>query len=519
MGNRTAVTVKDNKQRLVEQRNYAYNESNQIVTESIKSGYHPDYELIEYINDVNREYTEVLVEKDYRGRTDTSHIYGADRLSFDHRNGYTGYYLYDPRGSVTGITTEWGDIYQSYCYDVFGNITYGTPEYENEYTYNGESYNPNIKSQYLRARYYDVVTASFLTEDSYLGNINEPLTLNRYSYCIGNPENYADPSGHMVTAGVGAVVGGIVGLVAGTVGEVVKAVEAKGNGQEYDWTRGAFNVLNSTVSGVVGGAVAGATLNPALAGAAAGLIGGAAGGAVGAAVAPISYTARSVLQMTAIEVAQSVSSTAAGTVAYGVTQRALNGIETTPDDVERELVQGIQFGLLGYGVNTAVNAGVNRWNNSRTNTAIRNSQSQALKNAQTEGCENKSGSTSRYDRTGYQSNGRSNNLFGRDRSTRRTTNLTEWRRSIGKQDIHNEMRLFLGDDYVKVDSGKWRSLDGTRQFRVKPDDYLGNHGIGQPTVPNTPHVHFEFLTPRSNGNGFDVKKIFMYLLSDWRMEL
>ncbi len=120
--------------------------------------------------------------------------------------------------------------------------------------------------------------------------------------------------------------------------------------------------------------------------------------------------------------------------------------------------------------------------------------------------ENESDSSSRYDRTGYQSNGRSNNLFGRDRSTRRTTNLTEWRRSISKQDIHNEMRIFLGDDYVKIDSGKWRSLDGTRQFRVKPDDYLGNHGIGQPTVPNTPHVHFEFLTPRSNGNGFDVIK-------------
>ena len=58
----------------------------------------------------------------------------------------------------------------------------------------------------------------------------------------------------------------------------------------------------------------------------------------------------------------------------------------------------------------------------------------------------KSGSSSRYDRTGYQSKGRSNNLFGRDRSTRRTTNLTEWRRSISQQDIHNEMRLFLGDD-------------------------------------------------------------------------
>ena len=57
------------------------------------------------------------------------------------------------------------------------------------------------------------------------------------------------------------------------------------------------------------------------------------------------------------------------------------------------------------------------------------------------------------------------------------------------------MRLFLGDDYVKIDCG-----------RVKPDDYLGNHRIGHTTVPNTPHVHFEFLTPKSNGNGFDVIK-------------
>jgi len=36
-----------------------------------------------------------------------------------------------------------------------------------------------------------------LTEDSYLGRITEPLTLNRYNYCLGNPLNYADPSGNV----------------------------------------------------------------------------------------------------------------------------------------------------------------------------------------------------------------------------------------------------------------------------------------------------------------------------------
>ena len=161
-----------------------------------------NYELIEYLNDVNREHAEVLVEQNINGRTDTSYIYGAeinggfDRISLDRFDGSTGYYLYDARGSVSGITNEEGQVYQSYRYSVTGEITFGAPQYENEYTYNGESYNPNIESQYLRARYYCVVTATFLTEDSYLGSQTEPLTLNRYNYCVSSYLNYTDPSGN-----------------------------------------------------------------------------------------------------------------------------------------------------------------------------------------------------------------------------------------------------------------------------------------------------------------------------------
>ena len=54
--------------------------------------------------------------------------------------------------------------------------------------------------QYLRARYYKPETANFLTEDSYLGDILKPLTLNRYNYCAGNPVNYKDPSGNVILA-------------------------------------------------------------------------------------------------------------------------------------------------------------------------------------------------------------------------------------------------------------------------------------------------------------------------------
>ena len=175
-----------------------------LISRIKTTGKEKNYELIEYLNDVNREHAEVLVEQNINGKTDTSYIYGAeindgfDRISLDRFDGSTGYYLYDARGSVSGITNEEGQVYQSYRYSVTGEITFGAPQYENEYTYNGESYNPNIQSQYLRARYYCVVTATFLTEDSYLGSLTEPLTLNRYNYCVSSYLNYTDPSGNRV---------------------------------------------------------------------------------------------------------------------------------------------------------------------------------------------------------------------------------------------------------------------------------------------------------------------------------
>ena len=102
------------------------------------------------------------------------------------------------------MTDSEGMIWQSYRYNANGDITFGKPQYNNVYSYNAESYNPNMESQYLRARYYNVTHANFLTEDSYLGNITDPLTLNRYNYVKSSPLNYVDPSGHDSRYGVGA---------------------------------------------------------------------------------------------------------------------------------------------------------------------------------------------------------------------------------------------------------------------------------------------------------------------------
>ena len=163
------------------------------------TGKNKDYELIEYILNVKTQYTQVLMELNENGAMDAAYIYGVSRLTEDRFTGESNFYLYDPAGNVAGITDQDGYLWQSYRYDAFGNATFGSPQYDNEYMFNAESYNPNIRSQYLRARYYDMVKGNFLTEDSYLGDIRKPLTLNRYSYCIGNPLFYDDPSGHDIT--------------------------------------------------------------------------------------------------------------------------------------------------------------------------------------------------------------------------------------------------------------------------------------------------------------------------------
>ncbi len=53
-----------------------------------------------------------------------------------------------------------------------------------------------MRLYYLRARYYDPKLGRFINEDTYEGQINNPLTLNLYTYCINNPLIYVDPTGH-----------------------------------------------------------------------------------------------------------------------------------------------------------------------------------------------------------------------------------------------------------------------------------------------------------------------------------
>ena len=158
------------------------------------------YEIDNYINDINREYTQVLGSYDETGTLHEVYEYGNDRLSYTTPK-ETLYYAYDGQTSVSNLTNAEGQSVASYTYTPNGEV-FTDDASNNPYNYNGEYTDHATKDQYLRARYYSPTTGNFLTQDTYLGEIEEPLSRNLYTYAENNPVNFNDPSGHGIFSSI-----------------------------------------------------------------------------------------------------------------------------------------------------------------------------------------------------------------------------------------------------------------------------------------------------------------------------
>ena len=110
----------------------------------------------------------MLAEYDENGSLTTYYTRGEELISQE-RGGEKHYYLYDGFDSVRMLTDDEGNVTDTGLY-------------------------------YLRARYMNPSTGTFITMDEYSGSVFEPVSLHKYLYANANPVMNSDPTGYFTLA-------------------------------------------------------------------------------------------------------------------------------------------------------------------------------------------------------------------------------------------------------------------------------------------------------------------------------
>jgi RHS repeat-associated protein len=124
---------------------------------------------------------------------------GADKrltLADQHGDVIAGF---DPDGRLEQVA-------DSTAYDPFGERT-ATTGTERPIGYQGDYTDPDTDQVNMTARWYTPGTGTFASRDNVPLPTNPSSAANRYTYGIGSPTNYADPSGHCpICVGIGVII-------------------------------------------------------------------------------------------------------------------------------------------------------------------------------------------------------------------------------------------------------------------------------------------------------------------------
>ncbi|MCM3626747.1 hypothetical protein M3194_05145 [Paenibacillus glycanilyticus] len=212
-GNRSSLTSDDTPS--FNNFSYMYDEWNQLTkvtdkdSESVEYTYNGDGQLYErfadglrtrYYWDDQRLIAEATITNTSINPK-ASYVYGNGLLErINATNQARATYLLNGHGDVVELRDNNGNILNSYTYDIWGKPIIERETVDNPFRYSSEYWDKKSGLQYLRTRWYDPSTARFITEDTYGGQIDSPLSLNRYTYVQNNPLTNIDPSGHWCTA-------------------------------------------------------------------------------------------------------------------------------------------------------------------------------------------------------------------------------------------------------------------------------------------------------------------------------
>ena len=132
----------------------------------------------------------------------TKYVYGLGLIGEETSGNFKTYH-FDYRGSTVAITNASGTVTDTFEYDTYGKLTAHSGSNNTQFLYNGRD---GVLTEdngliYMRARYYSPTLRRFVNADKLHGDISNALTLNRYSFCNGDPANGIDPTGFVKERG------------------------------------------------------------------------------------------------------------------------------------------------------------------------------------------------------------------------------------------------------------------------------------------------------------------------------
>lgn len=105
------------------------------------------------------------------------------------------YYFSDHLGSTSVLTNASGNIQNESDYYPFGGERPVTQNLTNHYKFTGKERDSESGNDYSSARYYGSSIGGFLSPDATGGHVEDPQSLNKYSYVGNNPLIRTDPTG------------------------------------------------------------------------------------------------------------------------------------------------------------------------------------------------------------------------------------------------------------------------------------------------------------------------------------
>ncbi|WP_028596379.1 polymorphic toxin-type HINT domain-containing protein [Paenibacillus assamensis] len=206
-------TLDSNRDPSIKEAQYEYDKKNRLIKvignhSPVTYSYTGDgllYERVEnnirtryYYDGEKRLVAEGTVAAEGKANITYTYLYEVDGKLVGRQDRSTGkpqYYQLNGHADVVALVDEAGNKLNEYRYDIWGKPLEERETVPNNLKYSGEYWDNTTGLQYLRSRWYDPSMGRFISEDTYEGELNDPLSLNLYTYVENNPLIYHDPSG------------------------------------------------------------------------------------------------------------------------------------------------------------------------------------------------------------------------------------------------------------------------------------------------------------------------------------